>query len=62
MSKNTGNDDVAAASLQASAQPTPHTRTPNNTPIPGGGRWAWDADAGAWVSRDSAPEPQPAQE
>lgn len=23
--------------------------TPENTPIPGGGRWRWDADACAWA-------------
>lgn len=26
-----------------------HGRTPENTPIPGGGSWTWDAAAGAWV-------------
>ena len=25
---------------------------PDNTPIPGGGRWAWDDMAGQWISRD----------
>lgn len=32
------------------ALPAPdHGRTPENTPIPGGGSWTWDAEAGAWV-------------
>ena len=34
---------------------------PDNTPIPGGGRWAWDDMAGQWVSRD-LPADQPSQE
>lgn len=25
-----------------------HTRTAEHTPIPGGGAWAWDVEAGAW--------------
>lgn len=35
--------------------------SPDNTPIPGGGRWAWDDVAGQWVSRD-LPTDQPPQE
>lgn len=27
----------------------PEIRTPENTAIPGGGEWTWDADAGAWT-------------
>lgn len=34
---------------------------PDNTPIPGGGRWAWDAVTGQWISRDQ-PSDQPLQE
>lgn len=30
-------------------EPAAHGRTPDNTPIPGGGEWAWDEVAGAWV-------------
>lgn len=30
-------------------------RTPDNTPIPGGGSWQWDPDTAAWL-----PYPQPA--
>lgn len=26
-----------------------HGRTPENTPLPGGGSWSWDDVAGAWV-------------
>lgn len=29
-------------------QPKP-AATPENTPVPGGGRWHWDQIAGAWV-------------
>lgn len=36
-------DDIAAIPVEA------HDRTPENTPLPGGGAWAWDADAGAWI-------------
>ena len=45
-----------------------HGRTPDNTPIPGGGRWAWDDQAGAWLDRDAvavadaAPQDPPAPE
>ncbi|MDP4300344.1 hypothetical protein [Leptothrix discophora] len=31
--------------------------SPDTTPIPGGGRWAWDDTAGAWVSRDKPADP-----
>lgn len=30
--------------------------TPENTPVPGGGRWGWDAANTCWVDKD-APEP-----
>ena len=30
---------------------------PDNTPIPGGGRWAWDEVVGHWVSRDLPANP-----
>ena len=30
-------------------QAAEHCRTPENTPIPGGGSWTWDAVLGAWV-------------
>lgn len=32
-------------------------RTPDNTPVPGGGRWEWCADARNWRERadDSTP-------
>lgn len=42
-----------------------HGRTPDNTPLPGGGRWSWDDIAGAWRSLDvpaDAATPNPAQE
>lgn len=27
-----------------------HDRTPDNTPLPGGGSWQWDAAQGAWLA------------
>jgi hypothetical protein len=45
------------ATADQAAEPTEqHDRTPENTPLPGGGRWAWDTAAGAWVSLDPQPE------
>jgi hypothetical protein len=35
--------------------------SPDNTPIPGGGRWAWDDVAGQWVSRDLPSNPSLAE-
>lgn len=37
-----------------------HTATPDNTPIPGGGSWKWDATLLGWVSND-APATTPPQ-
>jgi len=34
---------------------TTEERTPENTPLPGGGSWMWDSKARAWVP--SAPAP-----
>lgn len=36
----------------ATAEQTP---TPENTPVPGGGRWRWDITAPGWVDVDAAP-------
>jgi len=36
--------------------PSEASQQPIGTP-PGGGRWAWDATAAAWVSLDPVPEP-----
>lgn len=35
-------------------------RTPENTPVPGGGSWHWDYTLAEWVANTdtSAPEPQ----
>lgn len=47
------------AAAEALARDVPaHGRTPDNTPIPGGGSWAWDAEAGAWVSNSPKPTEQ----
>ena len=40
----------------------PHA-TPENTPLPGGGSWAWDAALPGWVENPAyspAPTPAPA--
>lgn len=29
--------------------------TPENTPVPGGGRWRWDIAAPGWMDVDAAP-------
>lgn len=48
-------DPVAAAPLLViNASPT---ATPDNTPVPGGGRWTWDYDLAAWVDLDSTATP-----
>lgn len=31
----------------------PHVATPDNTPTPGGGRWAWDAKNFCWTDMDA---------
>jgi len=36
------------------------TATPENTPIPGGGRWRWDAAQPGWVEVLEDPAPVPA--
>lgn len=33
--------------------------TPENTPIPGGGRWRWDIALPGWVEIDDAGNPVP---
>lgn len=29
--------------------------TPDNTPLPGGGRYRWDETQSAWVDQDASP-------
>jgi len=41
-----------ATAKQAPAEPV---RTPENTPLPGGGRWEWDEAAANWRSLDDQP-------
>ncbi len=38
--------------------------TPENTPVPGGGSWHWDASLPGWVENQpvDAAQPQPAAE
>ncbi len=37
--------------MTAPKKPAEHGRTPENTPIPGGGAWTRDAESGAWAER-----------
>ena len=37
----------------------PAAPTPENTPVPGGGRWRWAGDR--WLEVTEAPQPTPAQ-
>ena len=39
---------------------TPITATPENTPIPGGGRWRWSSTLPGWVEVLEDPAPVPA--
>jgi hypothetical protein len=32
-------------------------RTPENTPVPGGGSWRWDYSACCWLARVEPPAP-----
>lgn len=41
-----------------SAEPA-HNRTPENTPIPGGGSWTWDAVTGSWLAPVADPVAAP---
>lgn len=40
----------------ATAAPA-HDRTPDNTPLPGGGAWAWDDITGRWLDLHAPAEP-----
>ena len=52
---------TAATAEAVTPEASGHGRTPDNTPLPGGGSWSWDAEAGAWV--DMSPKPaDPPQE
>lgn len=47
--------------MPAAAMPAAgHDRTPENTPLPGGGSWRWDDVAGAWV--ENKPEAEQSAE
>lgn len=48
MGKNT-----TAAALATPAAQTSNTPSPDNTPVPGGGRWAWDISLPGWVNLDA---------
>lgn len=40
--------------MATAKQPAP---TPENTPVPGGGSWRWDATLPGWVENKPADEP-----
>ena len=40
--------------------PAAPAATPENTPIPGGGRWRWDATLPGWAEVLETPAPAPA--
>ena len=52
-------DPVAPDPVIASAarQSMPQSATPESAPIPGAGRWCWDAARGAWQELPLTPEP-----
>jgi|GEM_PF-3768918 len=52
----TVNGDPAAAALLPVINASP-AATPDNTPVPGGGRWTWDYVLAAWVDLDSTATP-----
>ncbi len=37
-------------------QPAAPERTPENTPIPGGGSWRWDTELQDWAPNDAQDE------
>lgn len=39
--------------------PAPPLATPDNTPVPGGGRWRWDIALPGWVELAEPVEPIP---
>lgn len=50
---------MSRAAVKPQSQPA---ATPDNTPIPGGGRWRWDTQLPGWVevSAEPADAPEPA--
>ncbi len=47
---------TAAEAPAISTEPVQEGPTPENTPVPGGGRWRWDINKPGWVDLDK-PEP-----
>lgn len=52
----TVNGDATAAAPLPVINARPQA-TPDNTPVPGGGRWTWDYVLAAWVDLDSTATP-----
>ena len=53
-----------AADTATDTEPDTVRSTPENTPVPGGGRWRWDATKPGWaeVDAEGATLPQPAEQ
>ncbi len=51
MAKNTS----AAAAAATQPNHAADAPTPDNTPVPGGGRWRWDITKPGWVDLDAVP-------
>ncbi len=51
---------MTATAPKIATAPTPQVAapvaTPENTPVPGGGRWGWDHLHACWVDSDAASE------
>lgn len=45
-------DDQAKAADSLPRMPTAPVPCPANTPVPGGGRWAWSEARHGWISAD----------
>lgn len=49
----------ALALVEAPAIDAAPIAAPENTPVPGGGRWSWDYSAARWVDKDAPAAPTP---
>lgn len=55
-------DGAATGAAPSDATGLADTPTPENTPVPGGGRWRWDITKPGWVDPDAvATDQAPAQ-
>jgi hypothetical protein len=49
--------NAAQVTVIASAAQQSMPAAPDNTPVPGGGRWAWDYSLACWVDLDAPATP-----